>query len=104
MDIRFFARAADGRIGHEGLAEHARRRLQLRLKHLSDRVAHVWVKFGDTAGRLGHRETYCVMQVQLRGAPAATVVDIGTDVHVTIDRAARRVGQLVEAQLSVAHG
>ena len=99
MDIRFFARTADGRSGPAGLAEHARRRVQQRLRHRSERVAHVWVRFGDTASARGCRDTYCVMQVQLHGAAAATVVDIGADVHGTIDRAADRLGQLVEEQL-----
>jgi len=44
------------------------------------------------------------MRVQLRGAPAATAVDIGADAYDTIDRAADRVGQLVEELLSVADG
>jgi len=44
------------------------------------------------------------MRVQLREAPAATAVDIGADAYDTIDRAADRVGQLVEELLSVADG
>lgn len=99
MDIRFIARPAEGRAHPDGLAAHARRRLQHRLRHCGDRVAHVSVTIGDGASRLGFRDTYCVMRVQLRGAPAATVVDIGTDARDTIDRAADRVARLAEEQM-----
>ena len=49
----------------------------------------------------GRQESYCVMQIQPRDAPSATVVDIGEDVY---DRAADRVAHLVEELLSVADG
>ncbi len=75
MDIRFTARTADGCSGHDSLADHARRRLQVRLMHRSD-----------------------------RGAPAGTVVDIGADAYDTIERTADRVGRLVEEQLRAADG
>jgi hypothetical protein len=101
MDIRFIARTADGRSGHDSLADHARRQLQNRLMHCSDRVAHVSVRIGGTGSR---RDTYCVMQVQVRGAPAGTVVDIGADAWDTIDRTAARVGRLVDEQLRAADG
>jgi hypothetical protein len=99
MDIQFFARTAAGQSGDDGVVEHARRRLLFRLRHRSDRVAQVSVRFGTTRSRRGRQDSYCVMQVQLRGAPAATVVDIGADVYDTIDRAADRVGRLAEEQL-----
>lgn len=104
MDIRFIARTADGRIGHDSLADHARRRLQLRLMRHSDRVAHVSVRIGGPGSYRGRQDTYCVMQVQVRGTPAATVVDIGANAYDTIDRTADRVGRLVEEQLRVADG
>ena len=104
MDIRFIARPADGRSGHDGLLDHARQRLRLRLRHRTERVAHVSVRLGDSGSLRGLRDTYCVMRVQLRDVPAATVVDIGADACHTIDRATDRVGQLVEALLSVADG
>lgn len=104
MDIRFLARAKVGQSVHDGVLGHARRRLQFRLGHRSDRVEHVLMRFGDTGSRRGHLDTYCVMRVQLRGAPAATVVDIGADVYDTIDRAADRVGRLAEEQLRDAAG
>jgi hypothetical protein len=99
MDIRFFAREAEDQSGHDGLVEHALRRLHFRLRHRSDRVAHVSVRFGDTGSRRGRRDSFCVMRVQLRGAPAATVVDIGADAYDTIDRAVDRVGRLADEQL-----
>ena len=101
MDIRFIARPADGRSGHYSLADHARRQLQVRLMHRSDRVAYVSVRIGGTGSR---QDMYCVMQVQVRGAPAGTVVDIGADAYDTIDRTADRVGRLVEEQLRFADG
>lgn len=101
MDIRLINRTAQH---PDELAAHARRRLCFRLMHRSDRIAHVSVKLGDTGSRRGHHDTYCVMCVQLRGAPAATVVDIGPDVHGTIDRAADRVSRLAEEQLRLADG
>jgi hypothetical protein len=96
MDIRLIARTD---LGHAGLADHAQRRLSYRLGHCSERIAHVSVKLGNTGSRRGFRDVYCVMQVQLRGARAATVVDIGGDPHDTIDRAADRVSRLAEETL-----
>lgn len=104
MDIRFTGAAAQSPGGHDGLVEHARRRLDFRLRHRSERVAHVSVRFGATGSRRGRRDTYCVMRVQLRGAPAATVVDIGADLHDTIDRAADRIGRLADERLREADG
>jgi len=99
MDIRLIDRTGPGR---GGLADHAHRRLSFLLRHCSERIAHVSVRLGDTGSRRGHRDMYCVMQLQLRGARAATVVDIGADAHVTIDRAADRVSRLAGAQLRLA--
>lgn len=96
MDIRLTARTDRG---HDGLADHAQRRLSYRLGHRSERIAHVSVKLGNTGSRRGSCDVYCVMQVQLRGARAATVVDIGADPHDTIDRAVDRVSRLAEEQL-----
>lgn len=102
MQIRFIAQASAGARVFEGLAEHARRRLQFRLRLCSERVAHVSVRFGDTGRGAARQDSYCVMQVQLHGAPAATVVDIGADAYDTIDRAADRVGRLAGEQLRAA--
>lgn len=96
MDIRLIA-STD--LGHAGLADHAQRRLSYRLAHRRERIAHVSVKLGDTGSRRGFRDVYCVMQVQLRGARAATVVDIGADPLDTIDRTVDRVSRLAEEQL-----
>lgn len=84
------------------LSDHARRRLRYRLQHRSDRVARVDVRLGSTGSRRGRPAVYCLMRVQLSGAPAATVVDIGSDAFETIDRAADRVGRLAEDQLQAA--
>lgn len=102
MDIRLIAGPADGRAGRDRLADHACRRLQMRLMHTSDPVAHVSVKIGGTGGRRERRDTYCVMRVQVRGAPPATVADIGSDAYQTIDRTADRLGRLVNEQLRLA--
>ncbi len=104
MDIRFVAHAASSQRIHDGLADHARRRLQFRLRHRSERLAHISVRLGDTRSGLDRQEAYCIMQIQLRDVPAATVVDIGADAYDTIDRAADRVAQLVEELLNVADG
>lgn len=97
MDIRFHI---DAGRGADALADHARRRLHLRLLHRSDRVAYIAVKVGDTRSHRGHRDTYCAMRVELNGVPSASVVDVGDDAYGTIDRAVDRVGRLVETQLS----
>jgi len=104
MDIRFVDHPVSGQGIHERLADHARRRLQFRLRHRSERLAYVSVRLGDTRSGLDRQEAYCVLQIQLRDAPAATVVDIGADAYDTIDRATDRVAQLVEELLSVADG
>jgi hypothetical protein len=97
MDIRFQNRGPDS---HRALSEHARRRLEFRLMHRKVDVAHITVKLGDTGSRSGHQDSYCVLRVQLRDLPAATVVEVGGDAYATIDRGVDRVGRLVEAQLS----
>jgi len=104
MDIRFVAHAASGQSIHERLADHARRRLQFRLRHRSERLAHISVRLGGTRSGRGRQESYCVMQIQPRDSPAATVVEVGEDAYDNIDRAADRVAQLVEELLSVADG
>lgn len=67
--------------------------------HRRDQVDHIAVRLGDTGSRKGFQDSYCVLRVQMRGFPASTVVDVGADAFATIDRAADRVGHLVEAQL-----
>lgn len=102
MDIRFVAHGASGRGVPERLADHARLRLRFRLRHRSETVAHLSVRLGETRSDQDGQRAYCVMQVQLRDAPAATVVEIGADAYGTIDRATDRIAQLVEEMLSVA--
>jgi len=104
MDIRFIAHGTSGRGVPERLADHARFRLRFRLRHRSERLAHLSVGLGFAGRGPDGQEAYCVMQVQLRDVPAATVVEIGADAYDTIDRATDRVGQLVEEMLSVADG
>jgi hypothetical protein len=101
MDIRF---QTPGGHGATALADHARRRLKLRLQHRSDQLAYIAVKLGDTGSRRGRSDTYCVVRVQLTGLPAASVVDVGRDAYDTIDRASDRAGRLVEEQLRAALG
>lgn len=102
MDIRFVAHAARGQGVNERLADHARHRLQFRLRHRAERLAHVSVSVGDTRRDRDRQEAFCVMQIQVRNAPAATVVEVGADACDTIDRAADRAARLVEELLSVA--
>lgn len=66
----------------------------------SDHVVHIAVQLGDIGSGRFRQDCYCVMRVQLRGLPAATVVDVGADAHATIDRAVERLGRLTEAQLA----
>lgn len=101
MDIRF--QTATARADAE-LAAHARRCLQRRMRHRSDRVDHIDVKLGDARARSPQQDSYCIVRLKLHGTPAATVVDVGADVYSAIDRAADRVCRLAEAQLRLAGG
>jgi hypothetical protein len=96
VDIRFQSATAPADVE---LAAYARRCLLLRLQHRSDRVVRIEAELVDAAGRVPRRDSYCIVNVKLRGLPAATVVDVGEDVHHAIDRAADRVGRLAEEQL-----
>lgn len=96
MDIRFQSATAPA---DAELAAYARRCLLLRLKHRSDRVVRIDAEFVDAAGGVPRRDSYCIISVKLLGLPAATVVDVGADVHLAIDRAADRAGRLAEEQL-----
>lgn len=99
MDIRFQTKDA---ANSQMVADHVRRRLNSRLRHRSDRVEHVEVRLGDTESRRVHHDMYCLMQVHLIGTPVATVIEVGTDMYATIDRAVDRVGRLTDAQLGPA--
>ena len=96
MDIRFQSATAPADVE---LAAYARRCLLLRLQHRSDRMVRIDAELVDAAGRLPRRDSYCIVSVKLHGLPAATVVDVGADVHLAIDRAADRAGRLAEEQL-----
>lgn len=65
-----------------------------------DRVVHIAVQLGDMGSERSRQDGYCILRVQLRGLPAATVVDVGADPHATIDRAVERLGRLTEALLA----
>lgn len=104
MDIRVIAHGTNGRGVPERLADHARLRLRFRLRHRSGRLAQLSVRLGETGSSSGGKQAHCVMRVQLRDAPAATVVEMGSDAYDTIDRATDRVAQLVEKMLGVADG
>ena len=99
MDIRFQNAAVRADVE---AAAHARRCLQARMQHRSDRVDHIDVRLGDAAGRGLDRDSYCIVQVKLHGTPAATVVDVGADVYTAIDRAADRGCRLAEEQIRLA--
>jgi putative sigma-54 modulation protein len=99
MDIRV---QTSGAPCSPAMAAHVRRRLHDRLLHRNDSVESVDVRLGDPRGRLGMHDMYCLMQVHLFGAPAATVVDMGEDMYAVIDRAAERAGRLAGAQLAAA--
>ena len=81
------------------LEAHARRRLQACLMDRSDRIVRVSVRLSQAPARGQARDTCCVMSLQVRGAPASTVVHLDADAHQTIDRAAERVGRLAAEQL-----
>ncbi len=97
MDIRILHQCEAA--SQAALSAHARQRLQYRLGQRSAHVRHVEVRLGSASSRHGRQDTYCLMRVQLDGAPAATVVDIGADAFDTIDRAAARVARMAEEQL-----
>jgi len=96
VDIRFQSATAPADVE---LAAYARRCLLLRLQHRSDRVVRIDAELVDAAGRVPRRDSYCIFSVKLHGLPAATVVDVGADVRLAIDRAADRAGRLAEEQL-----
>lgn len=96
MEIRFEAH------GNDRLAKHARQELLSRLMDRREHIAHVTIRVGATGRRRRLQDTYCVMHLQVRGVPAATVVDIGSDAQGTIERAADRVSRLAEEQLRLA--
>lgn len=96
MDIRFQSATASADVE---LAAYARRSLLLRLQHRSDSVVRIDAELVDAAGRLPRSDSYCIFSVKLHGLPAATVVDVGADVHLAIDRAADRAGRLAEEQV-----
>ena len=80
-------------------ADHARRRLHFVLRHRSEFVQRVVVRFGGSGSRRGQNDMYCLMQVHMSDALAAAVVDIGPDIHDAIDRATDRVGCVVAEYL-----
>lgn len=77
------------------LADHARRRLHDDLMHHGDFIQRIVLRVGGTNHRRGHTDTYCLMQVHMSDALAATVIDVGPDIHDVIDRAADRVDRMV---------
>jgi hypothetical protein len=100
MDIRV---QASGVSCTPAMVAHVRQSLRHGLSHRSGSVDHVVVRLGG-GGRThdGEHDTYCLMQVHLSGASAATVVDMGTDMQATIARAAERMGRLAGAKLEAA--
>jgi hypothetical protein len=84
------------------MAAYVRQSLRRRLLQRSDRVDRVEVRLGAPGSRGADHDMYCLMQVHLSGTSAATVIDMGADMHATIERAAERVGRLAGAQLEAA--
>lgn len=99
MDIRV---QTSGPPCTPAVAAHVRRSLRRGLLHRSDRVDRVEVRLGGRGSDGGGSDMYCLMQVHLNGMSSATVVDMGADMHVTIERAAERVGRLAGAKLEAA--
>ncbi len=91
-----------GFLNTDALAQHAQRRLHFVLSHRSDCIRRIVLRLGGTNGRRGYQDMYCLVQVHLIDALVATVIDIGTDIHVVIDRAADRAGRLVAERLAQA--
>ena len=60
---------------------------------------HVDVKLGGARSRRQRQDGFCVVRLQLRGAPPATVVDVAGDAYGAVDRADDRVGRLATEQL-----
>lgn len=96
MDIRYLSERIPADVE---LVAYARRCLLLRLQHRGDRVDRVDVELVDSANRMLQRDSYCIVHMKLHGLPAATVVDVGADIHLVIDRAADRAGRLAQEQL-----
>lgn len=99
MDVRV---QTSGPLCTPAMAAHVRRSLRRGLLHRSDRVDRVEVRLGGRGSDGGGSDMYCLMQVHLNGMSSATVVDMGADMHVTIERAAERVGRLAGAKLEAA--
>lgn len=97
MEIEF---QGEGFLNTAALADHARRRVHYVLSHHSDCIQRIVLRLGGTNSHRGHKDMYCLIQVHLVDALAATVIDIGADVHVVIDRATDRVGRMVDERLS----
>lgn len=81
------------------LAAYARSCLMLRLQHRDDRVDRFDIELVDWAGRVPQRDSYCIVRMKLHGLPAATVVDVGADIHLLIDRAVDRARRLADEQV-----
>lgn len=96
MDIRV---EASGASCSPALAAQVRRSLRHELMQRSERVDRVDVRIGGRGSDGRGDDMYCVMQVHLSGTSAATVVDMGTDMRSTLERAAERVGRLTAAKL-----
>lgn len=101
MDTRFQTAATRSDVEP---AMHARRCLQPRMQHRSDRVDEIEVKVGDARGRRSRHDSHCIRRVKLHGTPAARVVDVGADVYSAIDRNTDRACHLAEEQLRLAGG
>lgn len=99
MDIRV---QSSGVPCSPAMAAYVRRSVCLGLLQRSDSVDRVEVRLGGAGSGGSRSDSYCLMQIHLGGTSSATVVDIGTDLHATIERAAERAGRLAVAKLEAA--
>lgn len=87
----------------QALAGHVRRRLGFALARHGDRIQRVGVRLGDENGPRGGVDKFCRIQVRLVDAPAAVIEDVSADLYAAIDRAAERVGRVVDRNLQRTH-
>ena len=81
------------------LAHHARYLLGLALERRHADVQRVEVRLGDAAHIEAPRDAFCVIQLQVSGVGASTIVNISRDPHRAIEKAAERAGRLMEELL-----
>lgn len=97
MDVRFHA-PDDEQC--RALASHVERLLRRRLMARRECIRFVDVRVGSARGETGRHDAWCLLRLQLIGAPPATVIDIGSNAFVTIHRAVDRLSRVAAAASS----